>query len=193
MQTALIDVLRVHYAISQEDAQVIGSYFKPHSFKESDVLLESGHVARHLFFICDGVLRFMHQNEKGNEVTYFFLKDDQFCTVLNSFNDNVPSLSSVVAACDSDVLSISKTSLQALYAQLPWLKNIIEHIQQQTMVNKILLQNSYQGLDSTERYENFLKRQPEIADRVQLADIASYLGITPQSLSRIRKNMRVAE
>jgi len=57
-------------------------------------------------------------------------------------------------------------------------------------LDKIQVRNSYLGEDASLRYRNFLLRQPDIALRVSLADIASYLGITQQSLSRIRKNMR---
>jgi CRP-like cAMP-binding protein len=73
---------------------------------------------------------------------------------------------------------------------LPYLKQLIDQITQQALLDKIDLKNSYLGHDSTCRYKIFMTRQPDIALRVPLSDIASYLGITPQSLSRIRKNIR---
>jgi len=169
---------------------LITSYFESNIFEEGDYLFRSGHIIREMFFICKGVLRIMVNNEKGIEVTHFFLKENQFCTILNSFNNEIPAQESIRAACKTEVLSIGKNRLHDLYKQLPWLQVLIGRITQQHLIDKIALRNTYLGLDSTERYKLFLAQQPEIALRVPLSDIASYLGITPQSLSRIRKNIR---
>ena len=131
----------------------------------------------------------MVRNEKGNEVTHFFLKENQFCTILNSFNNAVPAEESIQAACDTNVLVINKGKLQSLYEKLPYLKSLIDEITQQALLEKIQIRNAHLGHDSATRYKLFMMRQPEIALRVQLGDVASYLGITPQSLSRIRRNM----
>ncbi|AYL98593.1 Crp/Fnr family transcriptional regulator [Mucilaginibacter celer] len=190
MQHQLITRLQQVKPIPVEDQQIIMDAFEQKHFKEGETLSPSGQVARNLFFICDGVLRVMERNEKGNEVTYFFLKDNQFCTILYSFNNNMIAEESIQAACNSDVLVISKNNLLALYEKLPYVKELIDQISQQTLMDKIKTRNAYLGHDSSERYQLFLERQPDIARRVQLTDIASYLGVTPQSLSRLRKNLR---
>jgi CRP-like cAMP-binding protein len=69
------------------------------------------------------------------------------------------------------------------------LKSLIDEINQQRLLEKIKTRNAYLGLDSAARYRLFLNTQADIALRVSLTDIASYLGITPQSLSRIRKDL----
>ena len=143
-----------------------------------------------MFFIGKGVLRIVVINEAGNEVTHFFLKENQFCSILNSFNNQVIAHESIQAACDAEVLAISRAALDKLYNQLPYLKLLITQVTQQALLDKIAIRTAYLGQDSTTRYKMFMMRQPEIALRVPLSDIASYLGITPQSLSRIRKNIR---
>jgi CRP/FNR family transcriptional regulator, anaerobic regulatory protein len=190
MHSLLINYLRLFRHVSAEDEALISAAFVHRSLKEGDVLFSAGHVCKEMFFICNGVLRIMVQNEKGVEVTYFFLKENYFCTILNSFNNEVAAHESIQAACDAEVMLISKTRLTELYLQIPYLKNLVDGITQQGLLDKIRIRNAYLGLDSTERYKLFMMRQPEIALRVPLADVASYLGITPQSLSRIRKNMR---
>jgi hypothetical protein len=67
---------------------------------------------------------------------------------------------------------------------------LINQVTHQALLDKIAIRNAYLGQDSTTRYKTFMANQPEIASKVPLSDIASYLGITPQSLSRIRKNIR---
>jgi CRP-like cAMP-binding protein len=143
-----------------------------------------------MFFVLNGVLRIMVTNEKGNEVTHYFLKEHQFCTILNSFNNHVTAHESICAACHVQVLSITKADLWTLYTRVPYLKAIIDTITNQTLLEKIQIRNAYLGQDSATRYQQFLRRQADIATRVPLSDVASYLGITPQSLSRIRKNLR---
>ena len=89
-----------------------------------------------MFFIVKGVLRIMAVNDAGKEVTHFFLKENQFCTILNSFNSQVPANESIQAACDAEVLVISRHRLDILYEQLPYLKSLITTVTQQTLLDK---------------------------------------------------------
>jgi CRP-like cAMP-binding protein len=189
MSNKLISFLQLFRHISLQDQEVISNAFEARTFEEGDYLFKGGNVCRQRFFIVEGVLRIVMHNEKGNEVTHYFLKENQFCTILNSFNNQVPAQESIQAACKAYVLEISHAKLMALYEQLPYLKSLIDDITQQALLDKIQIRNAYLGQDSTTRYRLFMMRQADIALRVPLSDVASYLGITPQSLSRIRKNI----
>jgi CRP-like cAMP-binding protein len=190
MANPLINFLKLFRDIPTGDEALIVAATESRSYKEGDYLFNADNICREMYFICNGVLRVMMLNEQGNELTYFFLKENQFCTILNSFNNNVPAHESITAACNVKVLVFSRASLNKLFEQVTYLKPLIDQITQQALLDKIDLKNSYLGQDSTTRYKNFMMRQPEIALRVPLSDVASYLGITPQSLSRIRKNIR---
>jgi CRP/FNR family transcriptional regulator, anaerobic regulatory protein len=189
MYNSLVTYLQKFRHISNEDQQLIITAFSGRCYKEGAPLFQSGHICKEMFFICKGVLKIIVQNEKGNEVTHFFLKENQFCTILNSFNNQIQAEENIQAACDAEVLVISKSKLLLLYEKLPYLKSLFDQITQQALLDKIQIRNSYLGQDSSTRYRLFLTQQPDIALRVPLSDIASYLGITPQSLSRIRKNI----
>jgi CRP-like cAMP-binding protein len=190
MFEVFINFLRLFKNIPQEDAEIIEKELNHRKVVEGEVLLNQGQVCREMFFICKGVLRIVSQNEKGNKMAYFFLKENQFCSILNSFNNNVPAIEGIEAASDAELIVLKKQKLLNLYEQLPYLKELITGITTQALLDKIQVRNSYLGEDASLRYRNFLMRQPDIALRVSLSDIASYLGITQQSLSRIRKNMR---
>lgn len=190
MHDKLISFFQLYRHLPEGDQTLISETFIYKEFNEGDYLFKAVKVCQEFFFILDGILRIVVRNEKRNEVTHYFLKENQFCTILNSFNNLVPAQESIQAACPVKVLSVSKTNLLALYQKIPYLKSLIDEITQQALLDKINLRNVYLGQDSTTRYNQFMMRQPEIALRVQLSDIASYLGITPQSLSRIRKNIR---
>ena len=190
MQNELVFFLKSHRNIPDADTGLIASAIERRTYQESDYLFKAGKVCREMFFICKGVLRVMVINEQATEVTHFFLKQDQFCCILNSFNNQVIGHESIQAACDAEVLVISRKNLDELYSQIPYLKEVITQITHQGLMDKIALRNSYLGYDSTDRYKLFLTQQPLVASQVQLSDVASYLGITPQSLSRIRRNIR---
>lgn len=186
----LLRFLQLFRSVTDTEQALIREYLQPRSVKAGEVLLHTGDKARAYFFIAQGVLKITTTNEKGNPVTQFFLKENQFCTILNSFLKNVPAHESIVAACDAELLVFAKSRLLALYKKLPWLQELIAGISQQTLLDKIQLRNAYMGEDATTRYKKFITRQSDVALRVPLSDVASYLGITQQSLSRIRKNIR---
>jgi CRP-like cAMP-binding protein len=189
MSNALISFLKLFLDISADDEALITSVMEFRSYQKDNYLFKADKVCKEMFFICKGVLRIMVVNESGNDITHFFLKENQFCSILNSFNNGVIAHESIQAVCDVEVLAISRCALDKLYVQLPYLKTLITEITHQALLDKIAIRTAYLGQNSTTRYKIFMMRQPEIALRVSLSDIASYLGITPQSLSRIRKNI----
>jgi CRP-like cAMP-binding protein len=190
MVEKFINYLRLFKNVPDADAHIIESELSCIEVTEGDVLFNEGDICKEMYFICKGVLRIVSANEKGNRVTYFFLKENQFCSILNSFNNNIAAVEGIEAACNAELIVLKKQKLTKLYEKLPYLKELITGITTQSLLEKIQIKNTYQGEDASTRYRNFLLRQPDIALRVSLADIASYLGITQQSLSRIRKNMR---
>jgi CRP-like cAMP-binding protein len=190
MSNRLIAFLQQYQFFSATQQALINQAFESRFYKEGDYLFKGGHICREMFFICDGVLRITMTNQKGVELTHFFLKEDTLCTILNSFTNEVIADESIQAACDTEVLAITKTKLRALYQQVTGLKQLIDEVTRQKLLDKIQIRNMYLGEDSETRYHLFMKQQPDIARRVALKDIAGYLGITPQSLSRIRKNAK---
>lgn len=190
MFDTFISFLRLFKDIPQSDVAIIESELSQRKVTEGEALLEQGQICKEMFFVCKGVLRIVSLNEKGNKMACFFLKENQFCSILNSFNNNVPAVEGIEAACDAELIVLKKQKLLSLYEKLPYLKELITGVTTQSLLDKIQIRNSYLGEDASLRYRNFLLRQPDIALSVSLSDIASYLGITQQSLSRIRKNMR---
>src|SRR5689334_1932922 len=118
---AFINFLRLFRDLSHDDIIMIESHVDCRSVAEGDYLLLNGSVCREMYFICKGVLRIVVQNEKGNDVTYHFLKENQFCTILESFTNSIPAREGIQAACDAEVVVFSRQKLNDLYKKLPWL------------------------------------------------------------------------
>ena len=190
MPNQLIKFLKLFQDIPAGDESLIVAAVESRTYKEGAYLFKADKVCREMFFVCKGVLRILVADAQGKEVTHFFLKENQFCSILNSFNNGVIANESIQAACPAEVLAISRADLDKLYAQLPYLQLLINQIVQQALLDKIALRTDYLGKDSTTRYKIFMMRQADIALQIPLSDIASYLDITPQSLSRIRKKIR---
>jgi CRP-like cAMP-binding protein len=187
MLASFFHFLRLFRPISAADEALISAELRPRTVAPGEYLHQEGRVCRELFFIVEGVLRIIRQNERGQEVTHFFLKENQFCTILHSFTQAVPAAEGIQAACPARVIGLPKAGLERLYAQLPYLRELLDGIIQQALLDKIHTRNAYLGADAKTRYQLFLIRQPDVAQRVPLRDVASYLGLTPQSLSRLRR------
>lgn len=142
-----------------------------------------------MYFVLEGILRIVSANDKGVERTHYFYKEGQFCSILSSFTDGSHAEAAIRAASDASVLSITRTKLQELCTRLPYMKEVIDEVIRRRLVEKINIRNLYIGEDAEAQYRLFMTHQPDIAARVPQKDIASFLGITPQSLSRIRKNL----
>ena len=189
MDNPLIIYLQSLHSITEQEKKMIDASFEYRSVKEGDYLYRGEKICHELFFICKGVLKIVKTNDKGVALTHFFLKENQFCTILHSFDNELTAEESIMAACDADVMVITRKKLLTLYEQLPYMQELINRITQQRLLDKIQTRNNYLGKDAATRYQLFVTQQADIALRVSLGDIASYLEITPQSLSRIRKGM----
>lgn len=184
------EFLQQHRNIPSEDYEIIEAYITYREVPEGEILLKEGRLAKELFFVAEGIIKIVSVNEKSKDVTQFFVTENHLCTILKSFLNDTVAEESIIAACDLKLIVFSKKQLYALYNRLPYFKELIHNITQQALLDKIQLRNAFRGEDATARYQMFLSVQPDVALRVSLSDIASYLGITQQSLSRIRKNIR---
>lgn len=164
-------------------------HFETQFFKEGDLLFAPDGICRHLYFINQGVVRIMSVSDKGDDITHYFLKENYFCTILGSFLAQTPALEGIQAATDVEVLVIGKDEFNQLVKEDADFKKTFELHTTQGLLQKIQFKNMLHGYDATTRYRLFLEKLPDIAARVQLGYIASYLGITLQSLSRIRRNL----
>jgi CRP-like cAMP-binding protein len=176
--------------IPDHDEKIIAMHFTRKAFKEREFLIQPNKIAREMFFVNTGVIRIGSTNDKGIELTHYFYNEKRFVSIIQSFNDEIPTAAFIQAACNAEVFSITKSKLLDLYKQLPYMKELIEQQNQLHLIEKVNTRNTYLGEDAENKYKLFVMQYPDIALRVPLKDIASYLGITPQSLSRIRKNIR---
>jgi len=185
----LFKFLNLYREIPESDFNTISENCHVETFPTGAVLLEAGTVAKRLFFILDGILKITSTTEKGIDVVHFFMKENRFCTILHSFTGGDISKEGIAAAVDTEVIVFSKNQMEHIYQCLPYFEELLQRITQQALLEKIKVRNSYMGEDATTRYLKFVDQHADIMLRVPLSDVASYLGITQQSLSRIRRDI----
>jgi len=186
MSASVITALQPYGTIPEADQQLFLAAWECRIVAEGEFLSQAGAICQELFFIREGVLRLVARPQRGKEVTHAFRQQGQLCTILTSFEQQVPSRLAIQAACPAQVLAISKASLEVLSRQLLYLSDLLAHYLQEELRAKLHLHRAYLGQNAAMRYHTFLEREPEVARRVPQHMIASYLGITPQSLSRLR-------
>jgi CRP-like cAMP-binding protein len=173
--------------LSTEDEPVILSSFENLRINKKDVLHESGQVCNYIYFITKGCLRSYYVDQKGDEHIYQIRMENNWISDLESFFSQSPSNYSIEAVEDSELLRISYRQLEHLYIEVPALERYFRILFQKAYVNSLSRLNATMWESAIDRYNVMLTEHPEIFQRVPLLYIASYLGITPESLSRIRK------
>lgn len=175
--------------LSASELRFLETQFVYREVPKKFTLVEEGHVARELYFINRGCLRFYY-NRDGDEVTGFIFLENLFATALDSFLQQEPSTQIVETLEDSELLVISHSGLQRLYEHSTNFQVFGRKLAEQRLVNAQRILSSYILDSPEERYRKLLATQPEWLQRVPQRYIASFLGITPVSLSRIRKRIK---
>ena len=189
MRNQLIQFINSVQQLTKEDVWLCEEYFEPVLVPKHKVLEEAGSVPKYLYYVVSGYLRVYHYNEDGDEVTSHLNCPPGFITSYVDFVNQTKSRSSVESITDSELLRISKENLDHLMSASFALKEFSTHVFQQSLAYNEGRNHDLVSLTATERYQKLIKNNPEIIHNVPVQYIASYLGIKPESLSRIRKQL----
>ena len=182
----LIQNLSKFIVLSKDDIAIIQSLFTEKKFRKRQYILQEADVSRSETYVVTGLTRTYEVDDKGIEHIMQFGPEDWWVGDLFSFLTETPTRFNVDCLEDTQVLQISKPNLQMLYQKVPATERYFRIIIQNAYIASINRISSSLRKTAPERYQEFMERYPHIEQRVPNHQIASYLGITPQSLSRIR-------
>lgn len=188
MLNVLKDYIESKIQLSENDWVLINEAFIPVKVKKKQYLLREGDVCRHLWFVCKGCLRMYQEDSKGHEHILTFAFENYWLGDRDSAISETPSKYHIEAIEDCDVLQISKEKLNELYQQIPVFREMHLALQQRNFSKLQERMQKTLSLSAEEKYEDILDKQSEILHRVPLSMVASYLGISRETLSRIRAN-----
>lgn len=189
----LLEYFNCLIQLNKEEIELVTAKFHPHLFLKKQFALQHGNVCEHFCFIVRGCLRMYKVDEKGIIHILQFAIDNYWIYDVTSFHKKTPSNLEIDALEDTVVLRISYDDLIDLYIKAPKFDRIF----------RVLLENHFmyeqerlgQLFSSTaeERYQSFLQNHPHLVSRLSQVQIAAYLGVTPEFLSRIRHRITKGE
>ena len=191
MFTVLYSFLAQRMQLTTEQFDFIQTLFIPKQYAKGEFLIREGEVAKYGAFIAKGCLRSYVVDNKGKEHIVQFAPETWWLTDINSIMHGVPSLYFMDALEPSDVLLIDAPSHKRLMEEIPGFANAFFAGQQKHTASKDKRIINSLTATAEERYQNLLQTYPSIAQRVPQHMLASYLGITAETLSRIRKRWSV--
>lgn len=187
---ALINYLLEFGNLNEQQIDFIVSKSSELTLRKEDYFSEAGKIAKQVGFILDGVLRVCYYNNKGEEITKYFIDENNFVVDLDSFDNKIPSSGYVQAVTDSKLIVFPKQDWEEIANTIVSWESIVNKIVKKSLIQKIERRSPLVSEDATARYLAFLEKYPLLVNRIPLSYLASYLGVTQSSLSRIRKNIR---
>ena len=185
----IIDHLEQYIPLTDAERKLILTTAKQRNIKRRQMILQEGFVCRHYTFIVKGCFKMYAVDDRGIEHNIQFAAEDDWIADIGSFHSKKPSRLFIEALEPSEIIQIEQQDLYLLYHNVPKLDRIFKVMVENKYVelqNRVLQNISF---TAQQRYLNFLEQYPTLSLRIPNTQIASYLGITPEFLSKIRKEL----
>jgi CRP-like cAMP-binding protein len=187
----MLDVLLSHIqnkvAVTDEDKERIPSFFTSRKLRKKQYLLQEGDICKCLSFVSKGLLKSYFLDEKGNERINMFAFEGWWISDFNSFIHQEKAVLNIDAIEETEVLMITLADYEKMLLEIPVMDRYFRILYQNSLVTKdyrLIVSNGY---TAEEKYMELAQKNPEMIKRVPHNLIASYLGLAPETVSRIRK------
>lgn len=171
--------------LSAAAEQALQESFRELVISKNEFLLTEGKTCKHLYFLCEGAARGYYTLD-GKEITHWFAFENDFVTSLHSFITGQPAVENIQLLEGSILYAISKEALTQLLNQYHEIERIVRLAYEKYYIRLEDRFLNAQFKTASERYDQLLQQTPHIIERVPLGMIASYLGISQETLSRVR-------
>lgn len=185
---SLLHVIKSLININKEEEKLISVLFKERSIKKGEFFLAEGQVCRQVGFITKGLMRY-YINQEGEEKIYDFAQENNFVSNYESLIPQAPSTKNIQAIEDCTILQLSLADLQEFYKSIREGERFGRLVIEQVFIQTLQDLSSFYAETPEYRYEKFIRKHPDLQQRISQYHIASYVGVKPQSLSRIRKRI----
>ncbi len=190
--TELYKILKESVGLVKSEIQSLSAKLKKKEYKAKTTIIREGSIAHKLYFIESGLLRTYHLLE-GKEISTYFASDNQFISTYSSFISQTPSLEVLETIEDSTVYELSYQSLLELYKESLRFEKLGRILAEKNYLCVLDRTLTMQTKTAKDKYLDFIENyDPKIIQRTPQHMIASFLGITPESLSRIRKQVFIS-
>ncbi len=180
--------LNKYVDFTDAEIELIVSKMAFKTYQRKEFIISEGQVCKHKFFILDGLVRSFYFDEKGKEKIIQFALENWWISNMESFVLETPSTTAIQAIEKTTLLSISKNDLEQLYNKIPKLERFFRMLTENMLIAIQRRSDFYLQMKSKDLYQQFVKLHADFAQRIPQYMIASYLEITPEYLSELRKN-----
>lgn len=177
--------------LTEEEQELIKNYLTLKKLRKKQYLLQEGDVCKCVAFVEKGALRLYKVNEDGSEHIVQFALEDQFLTDLYSFFTNEPSIYNIDAIEETELVLITRSASDELRKRSPKYQEFIFQATSEAYIQLERRMTSVISLTLEERYKELTTHYPNIIQRLPQHMIASYMGLTPETLSRVRKRISI--
>jgi CRP-like cAMP-binding protein len=174
--------------LTQEESKVIADSIRIEHYKKGTTLLKEGQVSIETYFVLEGCIREYIETD-GEEKTTNFFTEEQWVISLSNFNPQIPTSHNLVCTEDCTLAIGNEKEAQEMFKQFPRFETISRVIMEEYFTEQKKLLTSFLTDSPEQRYLKLLGSRPDIFQRVPLYQLASYIGVKPESLSRIRKRV----
>jgi CRP-like cAMP-binding protein len=161
-----------------------------HRKERVNTFLKGVRVCNEIGYVLEGVLRVVQVGEDGNETTRYFINEGHFAVDLESYSNKIPSKEYLEALTDTSFVMLTRKTMDLFKREIPSFEKIIRILTEKALLEKYHIKSEMVSDDAPTRYAKLMLRNPTIIQRVPLNYISSFLGITPFTLSRIRKQRK---
>ena len=186
MIAELQNFFRFFIDFSDEELNEVWHFFHPRKIKKGQHLYSPGEIATETGFVVKGIFR-IYYLVGGKESTRFLGSENIFISSVPSFTTQKPSIEYVEALENAELLMLSFKDLQTMFEMSPKWDRLVRYLAEYSYNEQQRRIYSLIALTAQERYEEFIKSRPDLIQRIPQYIIANYLGISPETLSRIRK------
>ncbi len=188
MVTKLLNYFSKIMPLSKVEAEAIAETMTIKQYKKGTVLLKEGQTSSEVYFVLEGCVRQYYLID-GIEKTNNFFSDEQWVISMNSFSQNVPSNHFLDCCMDSTLVVGNREKEESLYKKFPKFETISRKVMQKVFAEQQEIMSTYITDTAEQRYLKLLKSRPYLFQKLPQYQIASYVGVKPESLSRIRKRI----
>lgn len=178
-----------HIQLNAEELDIFTSLLSVKEIPKKTILLLEGNVCRYINYVHSGALRAYHIDKEGRESTIMFAVPDWWVTDMFCFLNEKPAMMYIEAIEDSFIIQLSRENFDRILQLVPKFERFFRILMQNAYTREQLRTIENLSLSAEEQYQRFIIKYPHIAKVVTQKQIASYLGITPEFLSLIRKKI----
>lgn len=189
MTDSFLNIFSSYVQLTESDIEFCKQYFELISLPKNNIAEEENKIPRHLYFITEGFMRLFYYDDNGDEVTTLIASPNRFITSFLDFIHQKKSKENLECITDCEFYQIERSKMLELIDKNENFKKFSLVIFEQAIATNQIRANDFATLTADLRYKKLMEQQPEIIQNVPIQYIASYLGIKPQSLSRIRKQL----